>query len=97
MKMVKKDRKREGAHDWDFPEFARYRYEDGEIRFETFSIGIFRWVPTKDGKGLKRGKAIMRLKGLTKDPEPVFRRAEALCDELDAGYVPEHKTESFVV
>jgi hypothetical protein len=53
--------------------------------FDTFSVGVFQWVPKASGKGLKRSTAI-RVLGYTADPESVFAKADELCRHLnDAG------------
>lgn len=49
-----------------------------------FSVGIFKWVPKKS-VGLKRSAVIVRVKGLMVDSEKVYKKAEELCDLLDAG------------
>ena len=48
--------------------------------FETFSVGIFQWVPTKNGKGLKRAKVVKRIRGRLCDPEPVYQQAREECE-----------------
>ena len=42
----------------------------------TFSIGIFQWIPKSDGKGIKRGKVVKRIKGYSSEPAIVFKMAE---------------------
>ncbi len=42
----------------------------------TFSVGIFQWMPKADGKGIKRGKVIKRIKGYSSEPAIVFKMAE---------------------
>jgi hypothetical protein len=49
----------------------------------TFSVGIFQWVPTKSGKGLKKGKVVKRLKGLSSDPNELFERAKAQVEKMN--------------
>lgn len=44
---------------------------------QTFSIGIFQWLPKSSGKGIKRGKVIKRISGLSSHPEDVYAKAEA--------------------
>jgi hypothetical protein len=63
------------AGDWD--------YDGGYIpgtahigRYETFSIGVFRWVSKKSGKGIKRSPVIKRFHGFTSNPELVYRNAK---------------------
>lgn len=61
---------------------------------ETFSVGIFQWVTKADGKGLKRGKVLMRVRGLATGDgrERVLRRAKDICRLLDAGEYGGRKT-----
>jgi hypothetical protein len=51
----------------------------------TFSVGIFQWLPYAAGKrkGLKKSVVKYRVKGFTSNPEPVYKRAREICDELD--------------
>lgn len=61
---------------------------DGVLTYtaqETFSVGIFEWVPTSSGKGCKRGAVKVRVKGPFSDPEKVYSKARAIAGELDAG------------
>ena len=50
---------------------------------ETFSIGIFRWLPKASGKGLKRGKVVYRIRGKVSDAEKVYSRAQEICRSID--------------
>jgi hypothetical protein len=50
---------------------------------KTFSIGVFQWVPTKDGKGMKRSKVIKRFRGLVKDQDKVIEKAKAFIREME--------------
>jgi hypothetical protein len=58
---------------------------------ETFSIGCFQWVPTANGKDLKRGKVMWRVKGRVEDARAVREKADEYCarmnklDALDSG------------
>ena len=49
----------------------------------TFSVGIFQWIPRSSGKGLKRGKVIKRITGLTSNPEAVYAAAEAFIRSIE--------------
>ena len=49
----------------------------------TFSLGIFRWLLKASGKGLKKSAVMYRVKGYTSNPEPVYKRAKEICEELD--------------
>jgi hypothetical protein len=51
---------------------------------DTFSIGIFQWVPTADGKRIKRGKVIKRIKGYPSDIETAVFNADKYCQELES-------------
>jgi hypothetical protein len=62
------------AGDWDYDGSCAPRgYMDGCL---TFSVGIFQWVLTNDGKSIKRGKAVKRIKGYSSNPGDVYDRAE---------------------
>jgi|GEM_PF-6215057 len=72
---------------WDFDGACVPVLADGSVRrsfttFETFSVGIFQWIPRASGKGLKRGKVKERISGLVSDPEAVYRRARERCASL---------------
>jgi len=79
--MKKKDRKREGAHDWSG--MCMLTAEEPHRRESSFSVSVFRWLKTKDGKRLKKSKALFRLKGSTSHPGLVYEAAEEWCDRLD--------------
>lgn len=52
---------------------------------ETFSVGIFEWLPKSNGKGVKRGPVKVRVKGSVINPGRVTQRAEEIAAQLDAG------------
>ena len=52
--------------------------------WQTFSLGIFQWVPKSGGKGLKRSKVTRRVKGYTSQPEEAFAKARTIVAELNA-------------
>jgi hypothetical protein len=54
----------------------------------TFSVGIFQWVPKASGKGLKKTAVKVRVRGYSSDPKQVYRLAEIFCDMLDRGEDP---------
>jgi hypothetical protein len=64
------------AFDWDY---------DGECFHQNWSynvsVSIFQWVPTKDGKGIKRSKSVKRISGPRKDRAGILKRAEAWIQE----------------
>jgi hypothetical protein len=51
---------------------------------QTFSVGIFEWVPAKGG-GVKRGKAKVRVVGSPDRHASVFAKADEIVAQLDAG------------
>lgn len=50
-----------------------------------FSVGVFQWVPTIDGQGLKKSAVKVRVKGLVGEAEKVYAKAREVCQQLDAG------------
>lgn len=77
--------------DWDGEALDWARMDDGQpsivrsyANFETFSVGIFQWVPRKNGKGLKRAKAVSRLTGFINAPDDCFRAAREAVEKLNA-------------
>jgi hypothetical protein len=54
-------------------------------QWDTFSVGIFEWVPKSSGRGSKRGKVKVRVKGSTSDPDSVAAKAREIVAALDAG------------
>ena len=51
----------------------------------TFSVGIFKWIPKASGSGLKKTAVRVRVIGSTSRPEMVDARAAEIVKELDAG------------
>ncbi len=72
------------------PEVGKWDYDgqcapaSTQVRFDTFSVGIFQWLPKSRGKGLKRGKVVARVKGSTSDAEMVYAEAARTCEEWNA-------------
>lgn len=60
-------------------------YEQCYHNWETFSVGIFEWIPTKDKKGLKRGKVKVRVRGNCIDKDEVIDKAREIATLLDHG------------
>lgn len=58
---------------------------------ETFSVGIFQYLPTKKGP-LKRSKTRVRVKGPVSKAEEVYAAARVECGWLDLGNEPHRKT-----
>jgi len=80
------DRKQEGKHDYsgsyDPNALVKPPYS-GSAR--TFSVGIFKWLPRANGKGLKKSAVVYRIRGLRSYPEEVYDAAERCCTYLDNG------------
>jgi len=70
------------AYNWDYDGVYK---PGGSHAFGNvhFSVGIFQWLPKTKGIGLKRGKTIQRVKGLSSNPEEVYEKAEEICKELN--------------
>lgn len=49
---------------------------------KTFSLGIFRYVPAKNG--LKRSPVVERIRGTFDNPREAFERAAERCEVLEA-------------
>lgn len=71
-----------GKHDYDEQQSIRYAQTD---HFKTFSIGIFKWELKNNGKSMKRGKCVVRVKANAKDQKKAFDIAESIVQELDKG------------
>lgn len=59
---------------------------------ETFSVGIFQWVPKAGGGGLKRSAVKVRVKGYLQSAEKVYAKALEVCRKLDAGEAIKQKS-----
>jgi len=64
---------------WDFEHPAADTLE----RFDTFSVGIFQWLPKAGGKGMKMSKGIARVLGYAAEPERVYDKAVQICARLN--------------
>lgn len=51
--------------------------------WKSFSVGIFRWVLTTDGKSMKRSKCIVRVSGPPALKEKVFKKCTLIVKLLD--------------
>ena len=71
MSSVPGDKKPAGTWDFDGSCMPGKAYYPGD----TFSVGVFQWVSTADGKDVKRAKVVKRYKGWTGDPEPTLEKA----------------------
>lgn len=52
---------------------------------QTFSVGVFETFPKKNGKGVKKGAAKVRVQGPTALYDAVLSKASEVADQLDAG------------
>jgi hypothetical protein len=60
----------------------------------TFSFGIFQWIPKSSCKGLKKSVVKYRIIGPTTKSLKMHKRADLLCRLLDAGWIPDKKSET---
>lgn len=65
----------------------------GYFRNETFSVGIFQWLPNRNGIGMKRSAVKYRIKGSVDRVDAVCARAKEVCAFLDDGGVLNKKSE----
>lgn len=65
-----------------------------DATWDTFSVGVFEWVPRSGGGGTKRGKVKVRVKGSTSNSDMVVARAREIVTALDAGAYTGPKTVS---
>jgi len=56
-----------------------------EVPGSRFSVGVFQWVRTADGKHVKRGPVLVRISGPVTEEEEVVRMAAQVCFQLEAG------------
>lgn len=72
------------------PKLGRYDF-DGACaphnnphgNYHNFTLGIFEWEAKSGGKGLKRGKILVRVMGETANPEPAYFEARDRCALLN--------------
>lgn len=72
-------------YEWDFDGSC---VPDGPQSFsgqETFSVGIFQWIPTKSGTSLKRGKVVKRIRGHVSEKHKVIADARNECFRRNKG------------
>ena len=62
-------------------EFERSRW-DVNPSANTFSVGIYQWLPKSAGKGLKKSKTL-RVTGYTADSQAVYAKASQVCRKLN--------------
>ena len=51
---------------------------------QTFSVGVFEWLPRKSGLGQKPGKVKVRVAGNVSEAQKVYDKATEICAALDA-------------
>lgn len=61
---------------------------------DTFSVGIFQWVPKASGKGLKRTAVKYRIRGPVGKAEEIYARAQDVCKYLNSGKRMNRKSET---
>ena len=66
---------------------CQYYYFGGCTPCNTFSVGIFPFVPLSSDKGTKRkrGKIVVRVKGKTSEPKKVTDKAKEIISLLEEG------------
>lgn len=57
----------------------------GSTMQQTFSVGVFQWVPMRRGKEVKRSKAVARVSGFVTDEAKIYAKARELCEALQRG------------
>lgn len=75
-----KDTQFVGKHDYDKDEACK-----NALKFQGFSINIFKWVLKNNGKSMKRSNCIVRVKALSLYQYQAFELAESIVNELDKG------------
>lgn len=54
-------------------------------RMQTFSVGVFEWVPRANGSGAKRSPVKVRVRGNREDAAAVYAKAAEVAKALDDG------------
>jgi len=52
--------------------------------YETFSVGVFQWLPKSSGKGLKKGNVQSRVSGSVNSPQEVYDKAIANIQKMES-------------
>lgn len=68
-----------GKHDFDRESAKKF----ATMNNETFSVNIFVWELKSNGKEMKRGKCVVRVKGKSTEFEKVIDHAEFIVSQLD--------------
>jgi hypothetical protein len=61
--------------DWDYDGWCRPK-GPGAHWNNTFSVGIFKWIPKAHGSGIKRSAVVKRIRGYSSNPQEVYDKAE---------------------
>lgn len=70
-----------GFHDFDRSSL-KFRLDEG---VDSFTISVFQWGVSVDGKKLKRGKSKVSVRGLRVHRDMVHSKALEVLEALDAG------------
>lgn len=74
-----------GWHDFDGEWAPVHHPTSREVPGSRFSVGVFKWVRTVDGRGIKRGPVLVRVSGPVTEEAEVYRMAAQVCFQLDSG------------
>lgn len=80
-----------GKHDYDKPA-AIAMAEHFRYNFKTFSVGIFKWELKSNGKSMKKGKILVRVKAGVNSQKKAFELADTIVAALDKGEYQGSKT-----
>ncbi len=79
------DRKQDGKYDysgaWTATSVSAFY---GRTKLTSISVGIFKWIPTWDGKRLRKTAVVHRVRGPVAAETRIKSEAERICDLLDA-------------
>lgn len=70
-------------YEYDFSGSCRPVNGQAYCKFNTFSVGIFQWLPGK--KGLKKSPVKVRVRGYSSNPEMVYEKAREICRKFENG------------
>ena len=67
---------------------------NGAVRSSnTFSVGIFQWIPKASGKDLKKSAVKFRIKGNVSEADKIYKKAKEICKMIDErGVMPATKS-----
>lgn len=69
---------------YDYKDWETITKDNWSASFKTFSIPIFKWELKSNGKEMKRGKVLLRIKGLVSNKEEAFRIADNIVAYLNS-------------